>query len=161
MPFYYDLSRSETSNGSANTTSTHFWGKTAANQESVAIKGVYVASRFTTAGGAQLRIMTNTGTTASGGSSQTPQPKNLRGNPAAQSVWANDGTAITPGTTLTQRLSIGFAQTGGSGGWNALEAPDAFQLMPNATNPVDVEFVSDASAASVTFDMTIDFSEGY
>jgi hypothetical protein len=160
MPFYYDVNRSETSNGSAGTSSTHFWVKTAANQDSCAIKGMYVAGRFGTAGGAQFRLSHNTGTTASGGTAQTPAPRNLRGNPAAQSVWANDATAITAGTTLVQRVSVGFAQTGGMGGWVALEPSAAIVMMPNATNPVDVEFTSVASAASVTFDATIEFSEG-
>lgn len=161
MPFYYDVARSVTSNASANTTSTHLWVKTAANQETANIKGIYAASRFGTAGGAQLRLMANTGTTASGGTGQTPAARNLRGNPAAQTVWANDATAITPGGTLVQRLSIGFAQTGGMGGWVALEPSAGFQMMPNATNPVDYEFVSDATSASVTFDLTVEFSEGY
>src|SRR5574337_2123023 len=149
MPFYYDLNRALTSNGSANTESTHFWGKTAANQETVALKGVYCASRFATAGGAQIRVKPNTSTTASGGTSQTPQPANLRGEVAAQSVWANDATAITAGATLTTRLTIGFAQTGGMGGWVPVEASNALQMMPNATNPVDMEFTSDAATASV------------
>jgi len=160
LPFFYDLNRAETTNGSANTVSTHFWGKTAANQETVGIYGLYAASRFATAGGAQLRLSHNTGTTASGGTAQTPAPKNLRGNPAAQSSWSNDGAAITAGTTLITRLSVGFAQTGGMGGYVPIVPTAAVQMMPNATNPVDVEITSDASTASVTFDLTIDIGEG-
>src|ERR1700735_599871 len=162
MPFYYDVNRAETSNGSAGTESSHFYAKTIANQETMALKGVYIASRFGTAGGAQFRAKTNTGTTASGGTPQTPAPRNLRGNPAAQTTWFNDSTtAVTAGQTLTTRLTVGFAQTGGMGGWVPIEAPDAIQLMANATNPVDLEFNSNASAASVTFDATMEFSEGY
>lgn len=160
MPFYYDVSGAHTSNGTANTTSTHLWAKTAANQETVDIKGIYVTGRGSTAGGAQLRAMSNTGTTASGGTGQTPAARNLRGNPAAQSVWANDSVAISAGGTLLQRLSIGFAQTGGMGGWVALEPSAGLQMQPNAANPVDMEFVSDAASASVPFDLTVEFSEG-
>jgi hypothetical protein len=141
-------------------TSTHFLGKTIANQETVGIYGVYAASRFATAGGAQLLVRTNTGTVVSGGTSQTPSPKNLRGNPAAQSLWANDGATITVGTTLTTRLTIGFAQTGGMGGYVPIVPTAAIQMMPNTTNPVDIEFSSDCATASVTFDMTIDIGEG-
>jgi hypothetical protein len=159
MPFYYDVSRAETTNGTAGTVSTHFYAKTVANQETCAIKGIFPNSRFATAGGAQYRVAHNTGTAVSGGTSFTPNPKNLRG-PAAQTTWFSDASAITPGGTLVQRLSIGFAQTGGQGGWVALEPADAIQLMPNATNPADVEFTSVASAASVTFDVTHEFSEG-
>jgi hypothetical protein len=122
--------------------------------------GLYLASRFGTAGGAQARIKTNTGTTASGGTPQTPSPRNLRGNPAAQSLWSNAGATITAGATLTIRMSVGFAQTGGMGGWIPITPQDAIQLMPNATNPVDVEFTTLASSASVTADMTVEFGEG-
>lgn len=159
MPFYYDVSGPHTSNASANTTTTHLWVKTAAEQETANIKGVYVTSRFSTAGGAQLRGIANTGVTASGGSGQTPAARNMR-SPAAQSIWANDGSAISAGGTLVQRLSIGFAQTGGMGGWVALEPSAGLQMQPNAASPVDMEFVSDAASASVPFDLTVEFSEG-
>lgn len=160
MPFYYDVDRAITTNGSAGTESTHLWGTTIANQETVGVSGFYCASRFGTAGGAQLRIKTNTGTVASGGTATTPTKRNLRGSPAAQSVWANDATTITAGTTLLTRVSVGFAQTGGMGGWVATEPTNKIQMMPNATNPVDVEFTSLASSASVTADLTVEFGEG-
>ena len=160
MPFYYDLVRSVTTNGSGGTESCHVYGKTIANQETVGVSGVYVGSRFGTAGGAQLRVKTNSGTTASGGTSQTPFARNIRGAVAAQSTWFNDATAITVGTTLTNRVSIGFAQTGGMGGWVATEPSAKIQMMPNATNPVNIEFTSVATTASVTGDLTIEFSEG-
>jgi len=160
MPFMYDLARAVTSNGSAGTASTHLWGATVANQDACAIYAFYAASRFGTAGGGQFRLNHNTGTTASGGTTQTASPKNLRGSPAAQSVWKNDATAITAGGTLVQRQSVGFAQTGGTGGWAALIPQDAYAMMPNATNPVDVEFTSVASSASVTFDLTVSIGEG-
>ena len=160
MPFYYDLVRAITTNSSAGTENTHLWAKTAANQETVGLSGVYIASRFGTAGGAQLRVKDNSGTTASGGTSQTPRPRNLRGAPAAQSIWANDTTTITPGATLTTRVTIGFAQTGGMGGWVATEPTAKIQMMPNATNPVDIEFTSLATSSSVTAEITAEFGEG-
>lgn len=160
MPFYYDLVRAITTNGSAGTESSHLWAKTVANQETVGVSGCYIASRFGTAGGGQIRIKDNSGSTASGGTAQTPRPRNIRGAPAAQSVWANDATAITPGGTLTTRVTIGFAQTGGMGGWVATEPTSKIQMMANATNPVDVEFTSLANAASVTAELTAEFGEG-
>lgn len=160
MPFFYDLNKATTTNSSAGSESTHMWAKTAANQETLGIYGLYAASRFGTAGGSQLRLKTNTGTTASGGTAQTPTAKNLRGNPSAQSTWANDVSAITAGTTLITRLSVGFAQTGGMGGYVPIVPTAAIQMMPNATNPVDAEITSDAASNSVTFDLTIDIGEG-
>lgn len=160
MPFYYDVNRQTTSNASAGTETTHLWAATVANQETVSISGVYVASRFLTAGGGQLNVKDNTGTTASGGTAQTPVPRNRRGNPAAQSVWKNDATAITAGTTLLIRDTIGFAQTGGMGGIVPIVPGEAIQMMPNATNPVDIEFTADMASNSVTFGLTVHFGEG-
>lgn len=160
MPFFYDLNHPETSNGSANVESIHMWGKTIANQETLGIFGIYAASRFATAGGGQLRLRDNTGTTASGGTSQVPIPRNRRGNPAAQSQWQNDGSAITSGATQLVRLTVGFAQTGGMGGYIPIVPNAAVQMMPNATNPVDVEIGSVCATASVTFDLTVDIGEG-
>jgi hypothetical protein len=159
MP-YYDLQRPITTNGSAGTEQTEYWGTTVANQETVSITGIYCGARFGTAGGAQIRIKDNTGTIASGGTSETPRPRNIRSAPAAQSTWKNSATTITAGATLTIRLGVGFAQTGGMGGWVATTMASAFQMMPNGTNPVDMEWTSIANAASVTADLTIEFAEG-
>jgi hypothetical protein len=160
MPLFYDIAGAHTSNGSGGTTSTHLWGKTAANQETLAIYGIYVSCRAGTAGGLTCRLMANSGTTASGGTNQVPLAKNLRYGVAAQSTWANDGTSITPGATLTERLIIGAAATGGQGGYVPITAQGAVQMQPNATNPVDVELVSIAANASVVFDASVEIGEG-
>lgn len=160
MPFYYDINRATTTNGTANTESTHLAGKTVANQETVSIFGIYATARSNTAGGATLRLKDNTGTVFSGGTATTPTAKNRRGNPAAQSTWVNDATAITVGTTLLVRLSVGFAQTGGMGGYVPPVQGAAVQLMPNTTNPVDVEVTSIAATSSIVFDATVDVGEG-
>jgi hypothetical protein len=160
MPFFYDINRQTTSNGTAGNETTHLWGKTVANQETVGIYGVYAASRFLTAGGGQINLKDNTGATASGGTATTPTPTNRRGNPAAQSTWNNDASAITAGATLLVRKTIGFAQTGGMGGYVPIVPTAAVQMMPNATNPVDVEVTSDMASNSVTFGLTLDIGEG-
>lgn len=160
MPLFYDLAGAHTSNASGGTSSTHLWGKTAAEQETVGIYGIYGSCRAGTAGGVTLRLMANSGTTASGGTGQTPQAKNLRYGVAAQSIWNNDGTAITPGATLTERLVVGCAATGGQGGYVPITAQAALQMQPNATNPVDVELTSIAANASVAFDALVEIGEG-
>ncbi len=121
---------------------------------------MYAAARFGNAGGCILRVKDNTGTVFSGGTAQTPRAKNLRAAPAAQSTWVDDTTTITVGTTLLIRAMAGFAATGGQGGLVPLVPGDAIQMMPNTTNPVDIEFTSIASQASVTFDMSFDILEG-
>lgn len=160
MPFYYDINRATSTNASANTESTHLWGTTVANQETVGIYGIYATARSNTAGGASLRLKDNTGTVASLGTSTTPTPKNRRGNPAAQSLWKNDASAITIGTTLVVRLAVGFAQTGGMGGYVPPVQQAAVQMMPNATNPVDVEITSIAATNTINFDLSVDIGEG-
>jgi hypothetical protein len=58
------------------------------------------------------------------------------------------------------RISIGFAQVGSMGAWSPTDPTAKVQMMANAASPVDIEFTSVASAASVPFDMTVEFSEG-
>lgn len=166
MPLYYDVTKQCTTNATGNTATTHLWGATVANQETVGITAVYPhAYNFGTAGSGGVRMWTNTGTTASGGSvtglnGTHGVAKNLRYGVAAQSTWLGDATAITAGTTLALRESIGFAQTGSGGGWMAMTPQQAIQMMPNATNPVDIEFTSIAFTGSVPFDLIVEFTEG-
>jgi hypothetical protein len=160
LPFYYDLNRLTATAASGGTETSHLWGTTVANQETVGISGLYVSGRGGTAGGATIRLKHNTGTIASGGTAQTPSPRNLRGSVAAQSTWKNDGTAITQGTTLVTRVSIGFAQTGGMGGWVATEPTAKVQMMPNGTNPIDVEVTSIANGTTLPIELTAEFGEG-
>jgi hypothetical protein len=161
MPYYYDVTQNCTG---AITEYTNAWVKTAANQETLGISGFYAASRFGTAGGAQFRVKTNTGSTASGGAQQTPVARNLR-SPSPLSVWnlspaTGTSTITAGGGPLALRVSVGFAQTGGMGGWVATEPTNKIQMQPNATNPIDTEFTSITTSASVTFDMTVEFGEG-
>ena len=68
----------------------------------------------------------------------------------------------TTNSALTPRLTVGFAQTGGMGGWVPVTPQDAIQLMVGGgfNQPVDIEFWSQASNASVTYDLTVEFGEG-
>jgi hypothetical protein len=159
MPFFYDVKRSVTTNGSPGTETTDLWGKTAANQQTLGIYSLYLACRFNSAGGMIARIKTNTGTTASGGTAQTPTARNSL-FPAAQSVWADSTSVITAGTTLVVRQSVGGAATGGNGGWQALVPGDTIQMQANATNPVDAEVTELGAVASVTADITLEIGEG-
>jgi hypothetical protein len=158
MPFY-DVTRSTSTNGTTLTTSTHLWALTAANQETVGIMGVFATARASSAGGATLNVLTNSGTIASGGTANTPGIKNQR-LPAAVSTWKDDTSAITPGTTLKTRMSIGFAQTGGMGGYVPIVPADALQMMANGANPIDLEFQSIAVGTSIPFTLSVDFLEG-
>jgi len=159
MPLYYDLNFPFTSSGSAGTEITTFWGHTAANQETVNVIGLYGTCRGGVAGGASLRLKDNAGTTASGGTSQTARPKNIRLT-AAQSLWFNNGAAITNGTTLTTRYSVGLAQTGGQGGYIPITPFAGVQLMPNSVSPVDIEITNLCNGSSIPIDQTLEIGEG-
>ena len=160
MPFYYDVSRITATAASGGTVGNHLTMITAANQETVGISGLYVSGRGGTAGGATIRLNHNTGTVCSGGTAQTPAPRNLRGSVAAQVAVKNDATAITLGTTLVQRVAIGFAQTGGMGGWVATEPTAKVQMMPNGASPIDVEVTSVANGTTLPIELTLEFGEG-
>lgn len=164
MPFYYDVKKTPgtpgtacTTNGAANTLSTHFRFATVANQPVARIAGVYGAARFGTAGGAVMYGI-RPGTIGTGGTANTPAKRNPL-SPAAQLTAFDDGTAITAGITPIQQLSVGVAQTGGQGGWVGLEQDHMIALQPNAGANGQFEIASKANSASVTFDPLIEFQE--
>ncbi len=159
MPYFYDLEFGFTVTTSE---TTQMAGKQVAAGAVLGIYGFMMNARSLTAGGASGRTKTNTagGTVFSGGTAQTPTTKEPRA-PAAQSTWVNAGTAITAGTTLLVRNSVGFAQTGGQGGMQPITPQAAVQVEGGTTpNPVDVEFTNISATATVVGDMTVEIGEG-
>ncbi len=159
MPYFYDLEFGFTVTTSE---TTQMAGKQVAAGAVLGIYGFMMNARSLTAGGASGRTKTNTagGTVFSGGTAQTPTTKEPRA-PAAQSTWVNAGTAITAGTTLLVRNSVGFAQTGGQGGMQPITPQAAVQIEGGTTpNPVDVEFTNISATATVVGDMTVEIGEG-
>lgn len=157
LPAYYDVSRATTTSSGAASESEHVRALTTTAQATVRIMGVYGACRSGTAGGAQLRVKTYA-TVGSGGTSQTPAKRNAN-SAAASSVWTNDASAITAGTTATTRLTIGLAQTGGMGGWVALEIDHALALLTGGGANGNMSLFSIANAASIAIDTTTEFQE--
>lgn len=164
MPQYYTVTKTPgtpgsmfTANGTPNTKSTHLRALTVANQMVARVMGLFVNARFGTAGGGMLALIRG-GAAGSGGTANTPNPSNplMR---AADTTWFDDGTAITAGTTPKQLLTVGFAQTGGQGGWVALEQDDSKSMQPNGGANGNLEVASFTPTASVTFDSTVDFQE--
>lgn len=154
MPFYYDLNNALTSNGAAGTETDHLRLLTVANQTPCRITAIYGASRFGTAGGAILRVKTFA-TASTAGASQTPAKRNPNSPAASTTAF----TGPTAGATPTVRQSIGVAQTGGTGGWFALEPDHAITLLPNGGANGNADLFSIANAASVTFDATLEIVE--
>lgn len=155
MPFFYDLNMAATSNGSANTETDHMRLLTVANQETAKIVGLYGAARHGTAGGAQLRFKTFA-TASSAGSSQTPAKR----HPSFPAASTTAFTTPTAGSTPTVRLTVGLAQTGGTGGWVALEPSAAITLLANGGANGNGDIYSIANGTSVAIDFTAELSEG-
>jgi hypothetical protein len=162
MPYFYDLEFASTTNATPSTETTQMAGKQVAAGATLGLYGFILAARSLTAGGGAGRTKTNTagGTVFSGGTAQTPTTKEPRA-PAAQSTWVNAGSAITAGTTLLVRNSVGFAQTGGTGGLQPITPQAAVQVEGGTTpNPVDIEFTNLSSTASIACDITLEIGEG-
>lgn len=162
MPFYYSFTRPVTTNATTNTLSTHFQLLTVANQLAVRLVGLYAGARMSSAGGGVLKV-TRGGAAGSGGTAiAAPNGINKRNpdNPAAGVGIVTDATAITPGTTPGLQLNVGFAQTGGQGGWVALDPDHAILLKPNGGANGNLEIGSMAVGVSQTVEISGEFSEG-
>jgi hypothetical protein len=158
MPFYYDSNRTVTTNGAANTLSTHLRFLSVANQMVATIMGLYGAARFGTAGGSLLQLIRG-GAAGSGGTALTPAKRNPNSR-ACDLTAFHDGTAITAGTTPVVQHSVGVAQTGGMGGWVALERDHGFSMLPNGGANGNAEVASKANSASVVIEATVEHCEG-
>lgn len=126
-----------------------------ANQESAKLVGLYGAARFGTAGGAQLRVKTFA-TASTVGSAKTPAERHPNGPAASLTAF----TGPTAGATPVVRLTVGLAQTGGTGGWVALEPSAAITLLANGGANGNADVFSIAASASVPLDFTVEHSEG-
>ena len=153
MPFYYDVSRETTTNGTTQTLSTHL-RSTVAAAVPMGIVGLYANARHATAGGGVIYGV-RPGTTGSGGTASTENKKHPD-NPTAGTAWLDDATAITAGATPAVQCTVGIAQTGGQGGWVALERDMALQVKANG---VGFEVGSKAVGTSVPINCTVDWFE--
>lgn len=153
MPFYYDVTRETTTNGTTQTLSTHLRATPAAAVP-LGIAGFYGNARHGTAGGGVI-YCTRPGAAGTGGTAADENKKHPD-NPAAGTAWVNDATAITPGTSPQVQATVGIAQTGGQGGWVALERDMAIQMKAAG---VGVEMGSKAIGTSVPINVTVDWFE--
>lgn len=157
MPFYYDVSIPITTNSGAGTLSTqaHITLRTVANQQVAMVKGCYANARSGTAGGGQIRGLT-LGTPSSSGTTTVPNKRHPNAPAALTSCLTSGGS---PGSAPNTRFSLGFAQTGGMGGWVAIEPDASVMLLPNVGANGNLDVMSIANAASIAVDLTLEFSE--
>lgn len=155
MPFYYDVSRETTSNGTPQTLSTHLQA-VSASAVSFGVVGVYADARHGTAGGGVVYVI-RPATAGSGGTAATENKKHPD-NPTNGTAFVHDGSAITPGGTPQTQVTVGVAQTGGQGGWVALERDMAVQVKAGGSNNT-VEFGSKFVGTSVPMNVSVDWFE--
>ena len=154
--YYFALNiQAAVTNGTGNTETDMIRLLTVANQQVAYISEVLGgAYNFTTVGGLSLRLRAFT-TPSTSGSSATPTKRN-QNNPTAQTTAF---TLPTPGSTALNHMSVGLSQTGGMGGWQALEPDATIQLLPNGGANGNLDLFSIATTASVPFDYTLSFRE--
>lgn len=116
--------------------------------------GIYANARHGTAGGGVVYGI-RPGTAGTGGTAATENKKHPD-NPTAALAWTDDTTAITAGATPQVQVTVGIAQTGGQGGWVALERDMALQMKAAG---VGVELASKAIGTSVPINVTADWFE--
>lgn len=151
MPFFYDVNASVNTNATPSTETAHLLGIAAALQ-GFKVQALYANSRAgTTVGGGSIRG--KTGGTSTAGGATTPSKRHPN-SPAAGSTWS---TAPTTTGSPVVRVSVGFSQTGGQGGWIALNPDDAIIVLPAVTNKFEVESIS--ISASQGLDIVAEFSE--
>ena len=160
MPFYYSVNRPATTNGTPNTCSNHVYLLSVANQANCFVVGIMANIRNSvTAGSGVLRTARLTGAPASG----TALVANKRNpdNPTAATTPFGDASAISYGAFSVnyQGIDIGFAQTGGQGGWVALERDHAVTLKPNGGANGNVVFDSFTATASQALQVSVEFGE--
>ena len=159
MPFYYDVTRSATTNGTGNTCSTHLRLLTVANQMLATIVQIMAAFRNSTTAGSGFLSIARLAAAGAGGTSLTPAPANPLSR-AADTTAFTDATAITSGAATTRRFGIGLAQTGGQGGWVALERDNGEALAPNGGANGNLQLDSFTATASQLLEVSGQFIEG-
>src|SRR5262245_10755800 len=153
MPFYYDLTFSATTAGSGNTLATHLGFRTVANQLTARILGLYAAPKMTVAGGGCLLVSRHPSINTAGTAISAPNGINKR-HPDAPPAGTTVFTSPTTGGTPSVQLKVGFAQTGGQGGWVALEPDHAFSMKANGGANGNAEIGSLAAGNSQLVDIT-------
>ena len=160
MPAYYSFNRAATTAGSANTCANHIRLLTIANQQNCAVVQLMAAVRnSTTAGSGILSVANYAQSSSAGGSALTPVEMNPKGSAAETTVFS-DATAFTSFPAVTRLFSIGYAQTGGQGGWVALERDNAVILNPNAGAAGNLSLESFTATASQALEVSGQFLEG-
>ena len=159
---YYDISqRAITTNGSGNTETVRCQFISGSQKPSASFTGVFANAVGSVAGGGVFTGSTfATAGSVGSGTPVTPNKKNPNNAASGVTYNNNSGGALTGGTsTRSTRITVGFAQTGGQGGWIAVTPDTAVTLLANGGTNGYLEFADLANAASQTFNYSIEWYE--
>jgi hypothetical protein len=160
LPAYYTKSRQATTNGTGNTCTSHVRLVTIANQQNCAVVQLMAAVRnSTTAGSGVLGAGRQTTSTTAGGTASNPTAMNP-GTAAASTTGFDDATAFSSAIGTAYQFFVGFAQTGGQGGWVALERDNAIMLAPNGGANGNLTLDSFTATASQALQVSYNILEG-
>ena len=161
MPMGYDLG---TIGATATTTSAlcaSFLTTTTTNKPGAQITGVWAnigGNAMTTAGGGYFAGST-WGTVGTQSTTTAPNKKNFF-NAAASTGCVNVLANGAIGTgAQSQRITVGFAQTGGPGFWMATTPDMSLQLPPGGAVAGYADFLSRTATASMLINYQVEFSE--
>jgi hypothetical protein len=161
-PMYYDIVRETTTNGTTATRSPHLLFLTG-TAVTCSIRGLYCSAAGSTAGGGTLFCETANTTAGSVGSALAAptlkSPRNPSYPTAVTAITMDGGTAITSGSALVERAAVGWAATGGMGGWVALEPDAAILLRPAGGITGNAELSTKAVGTSVPVKITAEWAE--
>ena len=148
-----------TTNGTANTLSTHMRMTTGASRP-CSVQGIYLTGRLaggTTISGINIRVI-RPAALGTGGTAATPRPR----DPGAQAAILtpfSDTTAITAGTTPTIQVMFGCGAAG-PGGWVAPNPDSVIYLVAGgAAATGSCEIASGSGTISLGFDMSFEHQE--
>ena len=148
-----------TTNGTANTLSTHMRATTAASR-GASVQGIYITGRgagLTAISGINVRVI-RPGALGTGGTAATPRPRDPSA-PAGVLTPFSDTTAITAGTTPTIQVMFGCGAAG-PGGWVAPNPDSVVYCEPGgAAAKGSFEIASGSGTVSMGFDMSVEYSE--
>ena len=98
--------------------------------------------------------------TTAGGTSQSGGTKMNSGFASPQTTLFDDASAFNSAIGTVYAQSVGFAQTGGQGGWVALERDNCFTLAPNGGANGNVTLDSFTATASQLLQVQVQYLEG-
>jgi hypothetical protein len=115
----------------------------------------------TTAGSGRLGVGRQGATVSTaGGTAANPIAMNS-GTAAAQTTGFDDSSgSFTGGGATTYQFSVGFAQTGGQGGWVALERDNGVFMAPNGGANGNITLDSFTVTASQALEVSAQLLEG-